>query len=66
MRSNQRSKSSGGLFLLSLTLTVLGISVTYGPMVLSWLFYGSAVVIGCIAAARSTTGGAANLVEFSG
>lgn len=54
MSANQRNKSSVGLFLLSLTLTVLGISVNYGPMVLSLMFYGSAVVIGCIAA-RSTT-----------
>lgn len=54
MSANQRNKSSVSLFLLSLTLTVLGIPVTYGPMVLSLMFYGSAVVIGCIAA-RSTT-----------
>lgn len=66
MSANQRNKSSVGLFLLSLTLTVLGISVTYGPMVLSLMFYGSAVVIGCIAAARSTTDGAARKAASCG
>lgn len=66
MSSNQRNTSSVGLFLLSLTLTVLGISVTYGPTELSWLFYGSAVVIGCMAAARSTTGGAARRAASCG
>ena len=66
MSANQRNKSSVGLFLLSLTLTVLGISVTYGPTELSWLFYGSAVVIGCIAAARSTTGGDARRASSCG
>lgn len=66
MSANQRNKSSVGLFLLSLTSTVLGISVTYGPMVLSLMFYGSAVVIGCIAAARSTTDGAARKAASCG
>ena len=46
-----------GLFLLSLALTLLGIGVTYGPMVLSLVFYGGALAIGCIAAARASTGG---------
>ena len=32
-----------GLFLLSLALTLLGIGVTYGPMVLSLVFYGGAL-----------------------
>lgn len=65
MSANQRNKSSVGLFLLSLTLTVLGISVTYGPMVPSLMFYGSAVVIGCIAA-RSTTDVAARKAASCG
>lgn len=58
MSSNQRYASSVGLFLLSLILTFLGIGVTYGPMVLSLVFYGTALVVGCIAAARASTGGA--------
>ena len=56
MSSNQRYASSVGLFLLSLILTFLGIGVTYGPMVLSLVFYGTALVVGCIAAARASTG----------
>ena len=66
MNSNARHTSSVGLFLLSLILTFLGIGVTYGPMVLSLLFYSSALVVGCIAAARASTGGAARTAVSCG
>ena len=66
MSSNQRYASSVGLFLLSLILTFLGIGVTYGPIVLSLVFYGSALVTGCIAAAGASTGGAARTAVSCG
>mgnify|MGYP006999048051 CR=1 FL=1 len=56
------SASSVGPFLLSATLTVLGISETHGPMVLPW----SALCIGYTAAARSATGGATSKTPSCG
>lgn len=66
MSSNERNTSSVGLFLLSLTLTILGISVTYGLTVLSFLLYGTALIIGCIAATRASTSGAVRKVASCG
>ena len=60
------SGSSVGLFLLSATLTVPGISATHGPKVLPWGFYASALCIGYIAAARSATSGAAQKTPSCG
>lgn len=55
-----------GLFLLSLTLTLLGIWVAPGFLGLAFLFCGTALVIGCVAATQVADGSVARKVGACG
>ncbi|OFT58459.1 hypothetical protein HMPREF3151_04575 [Corynebacterium sp. HMSC05H05] len=55
-----------GVFLLSLTLTLLGIWVAPGFLGLAYLFCGTALVIGCVAATQVPDGSVARKVGACG